>query len=627
MNSKVIAVLLVVVLIGTAVMMLPTDGDDDASVLSREAWIGLLLSSQEERNPDVDDAVIHIDGDRDEVLRAVPFGTPLAVRADTGEYVPLLAGPSDYKPIERFLAVCGRTPLEFDVTSANETGLEMAQVGWGSSDVAIVTGGYAESVLAGPLAAYVGCPILPVTTDSEGDVKDVLKELGVRHVVSIGWSSITGFKTLELSLDEVNDLYLDVLDSAGESSDYIVVTNTGDIHLPWSENSLPVPGISAFSSQMAAYRKAMIVRVDGYDSWDGSYGDGYTYLGVPFETATNVSGRIDGAIDLARADLELRGSEARYIGMVGGPIGLPFHYADMTAYVEERQYTPSDYQYANIDDDPEQELAIGRIAGRTPWSASNTIALTLGFEEVVDYAWEDDDSHEAYAIVSADWKENSMIVIGTTKIGPGPGILTPTLVNQTVTMSEADFFVTTLGYDAGNGDTIRELIDEMNYDVYYGHGDIDCWYSAVGWQFDSDQVNAAPLKPGFAIAMACLTGLTDSVTMASDQFFAYAMMYSGATGYIGASRVAYGLYDYEVTDEGFMRGTGALYLVDTFSKQVCEYDNDVGIALMNAKNSVIAVQGYDEAEGSDGFEGAITVNEYVLYGDPAQNLWIPYHDA
>lgn len=627
MNPKLIAIVLVAVLVGMAFMMLPAEEDEEDPSMPMSAWIEILSTSEEERNPNVDDAVIHIDGDRDEVLRTVPLATPMAVRADTGEYIPLLAGPSDYKPIERFLAVTDRGSLTFDVTSANETGLEIARTGWISSEVAIVTGGYTESVLAGPLAAYVGCPIVPVSTGTEKDVKSTLRELGVRYVVMIGWSSLGGFKTLELATEDVNDLYLELLLSSGETVDYIVVTNTNDVHLPWGDNVLPVPGISAFASQVAAYRKAIILDVDGYDTWDVSYGDGYTYLGVPFETATNVSGLIDEAVDGGIAELQLRSMDTRYICMVGGPIGLPFHYADMTAYVQERQYTPSDYQYANTDDDPEQEIAIGRIAGRTPWSVSGTVALTLGYEEVCEYAWEDDASHTAYETVSEDWKENSMMVIGTTKIGPGPGILTPTLVNQTVTMSEAGFFVTPLGYDVATGDNLRELIDEMNYDVYYGHGDIDCWYSTVGWEFTADNVNDAPMKPGFAIAMACLTGLVDSVTMSSDQFFAYAMMYSGATGYIGASRVAYGLYDIEVSGENVIRGTGALYLVDTFSKQVCEYDNDVGTALMNSKNYVIGVQGYDESEGSDGFEGAITVNEYVLYGDPAQNLWIPDHDA
>ena len=627
--ARPIAVALVVVLLTAGFALYPWErGSGGERELTLEQWVAVLLGAECVRDPAVDDAVIHMDGDRDGVLRTMPFAVPLAVRARDGGYIPLVAGPEDGTPVGRFLDACPRDPLRFDVFSANDTALEIAAAGWETSEAAVLVANYTAAVVSGPLAAYVGCPILPADPGIDAALRTVLSGLGVRYVVSVGADPVPGMRNLELGVDGVNDLYLRLLEAAGDRSDYIVVTNTRDVEdYPWSADSMPVPGISCVAGELAAARKAVIALAPGYTSWGEESGDGYTLLGVPYRTALSVSDRIDAAIDDALALLDAHGFAGEYVAMVGGPISLPFHYANMTAYTEERQYTPSDYRYANTDGDPEQELSIGRIVGRTPWSASVTVALTLAFDEAAGYTWEDDSSHLLYSTVTDDWRENSLMVIGTTKIGPGPGVLTPTLVNQTRTMTEAGFTVTSLGYDLATGDTIREIIDEMNYDVYYGHGTIDSWYSTVGWAFDADQVNAVGLKPGFAIAMACLTGLIDSLDVPLDRFFSLAMLNSGAAGYIGSTRVAYGLYDVEISGENVIRGTGALYLVDIFSREACERDADVGIALRNAKNALIGVQGYDEEEGSAGFEAAITVNEYVLYGDPAHNLWIPDHDG
>ena len=85
--------------------------------------------------------------------------------------------------------------------------------------------------------------------------------------------------------------------------------------------------------------------------------------------------------------------------------------------------------------------------------------------------------------------------------------------------------------------------------------------------------------------------------------------------------MAYGLYDYEIREDGAICGTGALYLVDVFSDLVCSEDRDVGEAMRLAKNDLIFKDGWENEEVQ------ITVTQYVLYGDPAHNLWVPEHDG
>lgn len=139
-------------------------------------------------------------------------------------------------------------------------------------------------------------------------------------------------------------------------------------------------------------------------------------------------------------------------------------------------------------------------------------------------------------------------------------------------------------------------------------------------------INSVDLKPGFGIAMACLTSMTDSVSIDLDQMVSLAFLHSGFVGYIGATRVAYGLYDYEIREDGAICGTGALYLVDVFSQKVCEEDIDVGEAMRQAKNDLIYKDGWLDDDGEINDEVQITVIEYVLYGDPAHNIHVPIHD-
>ncbi|MCK4614341.1 MAG: hypothetical protein KAU14_06030, partial [Thermoplasmata archaeon] len=408
-------------------------------------------------------------------------------------------------------------------------------------------------------------------------------------------------------------------------TDYIVVTNPHDItdykNMTW-EGRLPVVGLSLLAGELAAYHRAPIYFSNGLPYFDKEYGDGFTQLGVPRELNNECANITYTRVKEGVSLLETHAMSARHLGLVGGPVTLPMYSWDINDYQQERQYTPCDYYFGDINDDPYQELAVGRIFARSLTDASLMLVRTLGFEEIKDYDYPKDESSTIYDSVSEDWKENSLACVGTTKIGPFPGILTPTLVNQTKTMTEAGYHVTSMGYDiATQAEIVKEIIDEMNYAVYYGHGDYDCWYSTVHDPIDADMLNGEELKPGFAIAMACLTGMTDSVSIPLDQMISLAFIHSGYSGYIGATRVAYGLYDYEIRDDGAICGTGALYLVDVFSQKVCEDDMDVGEAIRLAKNDLIYKDGWDSEEVK------ITVTQYVLYGDPAHNLYVPEHDG
>ncbi len=509
--------------------------------------------------------------------------------------------------------------------SAEDASAALALEAWESSELVIAVSSYEGALLAGPLASYLTVPIVYLEGSASAITKAALEDLGCSRVLLVGDTpAVPGFKSYRVHLEELNELYLETLAEKGDSSSYLVVTNPNDVNdYERTEDYLPVTDLSLLSSQLAAYRKAPILFGEGLEEYGTEFGDGFTQLGVSREVNNAVADIILGTVQEGVALLEEHGMDAVYLALVGGPITLPMYSWDINDHQAERQYTPCDYYFGNLNEDPYQELAVGRIFARSPTDASLMVQRTLDFEAVKDYSYPKDESSTIYESISEDWKENSMAMVGTTKIGPGPGILTPTLGNQTKTMTEGGYYTTSMGYDiATQAELVKEIVDEMNYAVYYGHGDYDCWYSTVPDPVDADMLNSQELKPGFAIAMACLTGMTDTLDIPLDQLISLAFIHSGYTGYIGATRVAYGLYDYEVREDGVMRGTGALYLVDRFSEHICHEDMDVGEALRLAKNGLITTQGWDR-DTADGEESQITVTQYVLYGDPAGNLFVP----
>jgi hypothetical protein len=561
------------------------------------------------------------DPDFPEMMHLAATLTPLFVGSAPGEEFinPLIIGTEE-KGVETITSLTDREVVTLtgeDIVSSQY----VAQ--YSSATTCFWVSSYRQALAISPTASLTGIPIL---TSIDPTAESTMKSLGVKRVIAIGDAKVPGGRDFaRIQESELNDLFLDLLTERGLSSDYIVVTNPDDIidyQDSLTKGNLPVAGLSLLSAELAAFHHAQIYFGPGLPTFDETYGDGFTQLGVSREVNNDISDQILAEITDGVGHLTSWGMEAKYLALVGGPVTLPMYYWDINDYQQERQYQPCDYFYADLNDDPYQELAVGRIFARSLTDASLLVLRALIYEEVIQYDYPRDESSTIYDTVSEDWKENSLACVGTTKIGPMPGILTPTLANQTITMTEAGYHVTSMGYDlATQAEIVREIIDEMNYAVYYGHGDYDCWYSTVPDPIDADMLNSVDLKPGFGIVMACLTGMTDSVDIPLDQMISLAFLHSGFAGYIGATRVAYGLYDYEIRNDGAICGTGALYLVDVFSDLVCAEDMNVGEAMREAKNDLIYKDGWDDEEVQ------ITVTQYVLYGDPAHNLWVPEHDG
>lgn len=182
------------------------------------------------------------------VSDADPFyaliATPLTVHYDDeGEqevlplYVENFDDPS--KAVERAKEQIG-TYVDFiinDAFSPKEISLYIAETFWDETSTVLVIKdnklGYELGVAATPLASYLSIPVI-VTDYIDGNVTEVLDNLGVENIYTCGDVYCCGYNVIELyDLDVIIQECIDVIyDRFGETVNYITMTNSLDISKP-----------------------------------------------------------------------------------------------------------------------------------------------------------------------------------------------------------------------------------------------------------------------------------------------------------------------------------------------------------------------------------------------------------
>jgi hypothetical protein len=186
-------------------------------------------------------------------------------------------------------------------------------------------------------------------------------------------------------------------------------------------------------------------------------------------------------------------------------------------------------------------------------------------------------------------------------------------------LTRAGMFVTGEESLRLNDVTAAETLDKMNYLMYCGHGNSNSWACNYVDRIDAAFVATQKLKPGLAAVMACDTGRVDNLDDASDYKCSLAFIHAGLNAYIGATRLAYGLFKGGDGEQGGLLDTGALYLIDRITDNFANSGLSSGQLLMVARNEMIDKYGTDP-DDTYGMESLICMWEYVLYGDPA---WMP----
>jgi hypothetical protein len=516
-------------------------------------------------------------------------------------------------------------PTSFTFTFALDT--------YKAADILIVYSTYRSGLKAASLASYYGIPMVYAEENSR-ELEVLVDELGVRYAISMDDGPLLSVPTMALGGTDPchNGFFLWCLESNGDSSDYMVVTNPSDIDNTWGEQGhLPVRGLSAVSAQLAAYRKGLMFFVKGYNrseiGVDFEDKENYNQMGASIEIANNYSDAVKEKVFHAIEEgNNTNAFSLKNLGIVGDPVAVPHHYEDFSdgsggVFFSNTNFVASDYYFSDIEGDEKQDIAYGRVMGRSLTDTSILNARTLCFDEYCEYDFErgNDLDQRFYDTVSPDWKKNAGVFVGTSKPFPMPGALKHMKKFQYDVLGDAGMFVTTEESLKFNDVTADMTMDKMNYLMYCGHGLQSAWYSNRVDNIDSRFVSTQKLKPGFTAVMACLTARVDNLDDSQEDKISLSFLHAGLNGYIGSTRLAYGLFKVGQGEQGLLIDTGALYLVDRITQNYVDGSMTIGELLMTSRNEMIEEWGID-GSSNESFEASVAMWEYVLYGDPA---WTP----
>ncbi len=636
-RKYVIPLVIVAIILGTGFIHLLLRFDrETASEYPTQEWMDRINEAVSVRTGFVKERVIVLDSSDEEAPE-----TSVAASAATVfrigpvmHYNPLLITDIRSDPYSRYLSLTDRSTEMIDGDDASASSIDLARKCWSRSDLIMIYSNYTAGLNGVPLASYFNIPmIFSRTMDKE--LKGLMDDLECRYAIVLEDApkpSVPSMRLLMEDIVDINAFFCWALSVNGDRTDYILLTNPADVDNVWgAPGHLPIGSASLVAGQVAAYRKAVVGFVDGYDRSElGSEVDdleNYNQMGASVEVANGYASSAKDEIHRLIGCMDRYGPMTpRFVGLVGDPIGIPFHYeyfdpGSNGPYFSNTNHIASDYYYGDIEGDERQDIAVGRFMGQSLTDISLLAVRSLGSEEYNNLNFErgEDIAQRFYDTLSPDWKENAGVFVGTSKPFPLPGALKHMKKYHYDVLGSSGMFVTSEESMLLNDITADMVMDQMNYLMYCGHGVHYAWYSNRVDHIDATFVSNQKLKPGFTAVMACLTGRTDNMENGLDEMVSMSFLHAGLNAYLGSTRLAYGLFKVGDGEQGLLLDTGALYLVDKITEHFSEEAMPVGELLMVARNEMIDKWGIDEND-QYGLESKVAMWEYVCYGDPA---WTP----
>lgn len=638
-RMRITAVVVIGILLATTILgiyLITSRDEGKKKEIPDDQWVEILNSATSIRTSYLDNKIMTINGLTENSPVISVAASTAAVRRSNSEmtYSPVIITDREDEAFSRYVDLSDREIARINVNDPTENTIEIAKNNFQLSDIVIVYSTYREGLKGVALASYYGIPMI-YAEEETSEVKELIDDLEVRYAISIGEAPLLSIPTMGLATEDGvchNEFFLMCLESRGDSTDYIVVTNPEDIDNAWGDpDNIPTPGISMASAQLIAYRKALSFFVDGYNQSEMGVNfddpDNFNQMGASTEVANGYAFEIkDKVLHAWNISKESKALDLKFLGIVGDPIGVPFHYeyfdpAETGVTLSNTRHIASDYYFSDLEGDEKQEISYGRIMGRTLTDTSLLLTRILGFEEYSESPFErgNDMDQRIYDTLSPDWKDNAGVFIGTSKPFPLPGALKHMKKYHYDVLGDGGMFVTSEESLKLNDVTADMVMDKMNYLMYCGHGLQSSWYSNRADTIDARFVSTQKLKPGFTAVMACLTGRTDNLDDSKEDMISMSFIHAGLNGYIGSSRLAYGLFTIGDGEQGLLLDTGALYLVDKITEHFVNEDLTIGELLMTARNELIDKWGF-EGDTQEGQEAITTTWEYLLYSDPA---WTP----
>jgi hypothetical protein len=431
------------------------------------------------------------------------------------------------------------------VEGAVDFSVEMATLFWtrSSTVVWVANDRYEEAILASSLAARIGAPLIFFDPETPRDFEPMLNQLVVQRSIVVGQEgrgpgASSGAWTYVPTADDV----LEWMSQEGLSTDYIALTNAADRTSGQSQK------LSLLAPILAARRGGIALPFT---------------LGVPAPPVEE--GEENAAHEFLKARYALLGGHPSYLALVGHFDAVPVYRKASIFDNPIEEHPVSDLPYAEVDDDPFVDIALGRVIATNLQEGSLVATRIANYELLVDGVW------DRQFVETGLW---------------GFDELRATMLN--------------VGFGSPDHPTQSEIEAMESLEVSAILHKDHSYCSVLGHAFDTSTPTL--LAPAVVSSMGCSVGAIDLV-LEGDVSIVGHLLHQGAVAFLGASRNA--IAENTLIDVSFWN-----YVLDR---------QRIGTAFRGAVNDMI-VHWLDE-EGSAGVRYAIDIA--ILYGDPAMPFVVP----
>lgn len=313
----------------------------------------------------------------------------------------------------------------------------------------------------------------------------------------------------------------------------------------------------------------------------------------------------------------------RYLIVVGGPGALPFPSTELP----NQESSPREYDIyreyqIQLDDDGYQDVASGRIIGLSVYDASQTVARTF-----------------AYDRIEGDWRNKALVISSPTDYPIWPQSPIPLRIGDY--LIAAGLETDKLREDEATYQRVTSKMDNGQNIVHFNyHGAEWGWklslWALIDLAMDKTHIKQLTLAPQTTTTDSCLTSrLKGSTIPLSDEIDVYlpmeledsislAFLKAGSVNYVGSNALSWIFFSDDYSNN--------MYQAMVFENKT------LGEAMVDASNLYIARMKFVEGLEFEDFDEYFpvdwgyltaeemlneTVNEYMIFGDPAFRPTIP----
>ena len=324
-----------------------------------------------------------------------------------------------------------------------------------------------------------------------------------------------------------------------------------------------------------------------------------------------------------------------YLGIIADTNMIPHYYYDGGS-ASEGYGEPGDTYYADINADPSNplldlgpgridpdmpdlELPVGRLTGFNVQDVSALLGRTFFYYDIIDQFSGFDQGE-----VHTTWKNNAYAFLGSAI--PVEMMYGTLFDHIKESLTKGGFNVKETSETLSHRENSEKFQTGSNYIVGGVHGFYYWYVPAVrtkysgGSAYDVAHVREMDFGPSTMFLVSCVTGRIDGLN--PENCLAMAYLHGGVTAYLGATRSTYGGLKADADFDMRLEPTGAVLLSKYFTEQIMD-NQDVGMALRNAKNLYLPDDGNSPDEGTSG----IIYGHYIIHGDPAFNPYEPDNEG